>query len=404
MPIKPIPLAAYNPDLIPPVTGINGNFAPVANSFDASGNFATRPRLGSVSKKRRLGEMDEIFDLSNPYPPLNFPGKPPLDLNEVKTLLVTAAAVGKEARPLLESNDLDPKVKAFGALSIALLQVVSAIVENGLMPLAGSGTATAGRNAGDLFAKPRDPPPPPPKTVAPGLRELRESLDKAERESILFDADLGNHAMGNRAGLNAAFSDGIRKLAIKNATEQGKDPAEAVRAMNDALKCVSDLDFIGIRSEPIKIREHGNQPVKDCHTMPIKIRFEDKNTRLHFERTIKANCGLRATMSLPKPLREEQAVFAKKIRERYPGEIVTARPDPDSLRLVAFHKKHGEGKWLKCEESVPIPYGILLAGYNVRKDFALPEPTRAIAVEMEHPKDGGPSQQPDSQPETAQTS
>jgi hypothetical protein len=50
-----------------------------------------------------------------------------------------AAAAGDEVRPLLDAEDVDPKIKAFGSLSLALLQVVTAIVKNGLVQLAGAG-------------------------------------------------------------------------------------------------------------------------------------------------------------------------------------------------------------------------------------------------------------------------
>jgi hypothetical protein len=146
--------------------------------------------------------------------------------------------------------------------------------------------------------------------------------------------------------------------------------------MNDALGCVGDMDFIGIRSEPIRIREHGNQPVKDCHTMLVKRRFEDKSSRLHFERKIKGVCGLRAAMSLPKPIREEQAM----LRDRYSGYIVTFRPDPETLHWTASRKINGEGKWTKCPETVPIPNGILLPGYNIRKEIPLAPVTVAITA------------------------
>jgi hypothetical protein len=89
------------------------------NTFDTSGNFSGRPRIGSASKKRRLGEIDEIFDLSQRYPSLNLPNRPELDLKEMKTLMVTATAAGEEVRPLLEAEDVDPKIKVFGSLSLA---------------------------------------------------------------------------------------------------------------------------------------------------------------------------------------------------------------------------------------------------------------------------------------------
>jgi hypothetical protein len=141
MRMKPIPLAAYCKDFVPPVTGVGGCATLVANTYDTSGNFADRSRAGSLSKKRRYDEIDRVFDLTATYPPLTTPEKPWLDLGEIKTLLVAATAAGEEVGPLLENPDLDPKIKAFGNLGMALLGVVAVIVENGLMPLAGGAGA-----------------------------------------------------------------------------------------------------------------------------------------------------------------------------------------------------------------------------------------------------------------------
>jgi hypothetical protein len=397
MPLKPIPLAAYSKDLIPPVTGVGGNLAPVANSFDTSGNFAGRPRIGSQSKKRRIEEIDRVFDLSAPYPPPSWPKKPNLNLTEVKSLLVAATAAGEELGPLLDNPDLDPKIKAVGGLSMALMGLVAAIVENGLVPLAEpaepvSSPGLAG--AGGAF---KQGPPPPPK-VSPGFRELKECLEKADCESILFDADLGSVPMGNRNGLMTAFSAGIRSAAIDNAEKKGSDPSEAVRAMNDALECVNDMDFIGIKSDRPKPRLNNQLPVKNHCTMPIKFRFDDRNTRLHFERTIRENCGLSAKMSLPKPIRDEQSLFVRALKSRYPDEVITARPDVGTFHFVAFHKKHMEKKWVRCQESIPIPHNILMPDYKVREAIVLP-PVLVVATagehaEMEGVRDGAQANDP----------
>jgi hypothetical protein len=167
-------------------------------------------------------------------------------------------------------------------------------------------------------------------------------------------------------------------MAIQNACENGADPAEAVRSMDDALGCVAEMDFIGIRSEKIKPRPgaipNPDQPEKNYCTMPVKFKFEDRNTRLHFERTIKNTCNLRAVMSLPKPIREEQSAFVKALRAKYPGKIITARPDIHTLRFVAFYKGDKERRWEKCTETIPIPTGIMLPEYKPRKEIALPDP------------------------------
>jgi hypothetical protein len=47
-----------------------------------------------------------------------------------------------------------------------------------------------------------------------------DCLEKADCESILFDADLGPAPMGNRNGLMTAFSAGIRAAAIDNAEKK----------------------------------------------------------------------------------------------------------------------------------------------------------------------------------------
>jgi hypothetical protein len=325
-------------------------------------------------KRRREEEIDVVYDLSSQYPPLAAPSRPTLNVGEIKSLLVAATAAGEEVKPLLDEPNMDPKLRAFGKFSMSLFKVVEALVENGLVPMAnGETTATGGAAFSNRSAR---GPPVPPK--APGVKELRDTLEKAERESILFDADLGPNPLGNRSGLAAALSGGIRNSAILNACDRGADPAEAVRIMDDALGCVNEMDFIGIRSEkskprpgstPEQLQQHAE---KNYCTMPIKFKFEDRNTRMHFERTIKNVCNLRAVMSLPKSIRDEQNAFVKALRDRYPGKIITARPDLATLRFVAFYKGDREKRWEKCRESIPIPTGIMLPEYTPRKEIILP--------------------------------
>ena len=62
----PIPIGQF----IPPVTGVNKSFIPVANMFDTTGNF--RQRTFSLGKRRRGpdgNDLDNVFDLSKEFPP-----------------------------------------------------------------------------------------------------------------------------------------------------------------------------------------------------------------------------------------------------------------------------------------------------------------------------------------------
>jgi len=63
------------------------------------------------------------------------------------------------------------------------------------------------------------------------------------------------------------------------------------------------------------------------------------------------------------------AAFRKALEARYEERIIMVRPDPKSMEFVGFQKQDGVGSWTKCQESFPIPSGILLADYTLIKTF-----------------------------------
>jgi hypothetical protein len=381
--MKPIPLAAYSQNLIPPVTGIGGQSIPVANSYDSSGIFMSRNRAGSASKRKRSEEIDLVFDINAQYPPLEPPQRPVFRSDKIKEMLATAVALSADVRAVLEDPETDPKIKTFGLLSIGIIDALSTIVEDGVLPLAAGGTG--GRqvknfgpsNGGGLAGPPVPAKPQPPN----GVRELREGLDKADKETVLFDANLGGVTIANRNNLAAAFSAGIRNAAIEKAAEENKDPAEAVRIVDDALSCVQDMEFIGSQSQKFINRnnESDNRNNTFC-TMPIKFKFEDRSMRIHFETVIRSHCGLKSQISLPKPIRMEQAAFLRALKARYPGEIISVRPDIGAATLRAVRKQHGAESWTRCWEVLKLEPGTLLPGYTPREVIALPPLVTTVAT------------------------
>ena len=87
------------------------------------------------------------------------------------------------------------------------------------------------------------PPLPPPKPT--GERELREAMERADTESVLYDAHLGYAPTFNRARLSANLSAGLKSAAITKATLEEGDVAETVRVLDDAFSGVVDVDFLG---------------------------------------------------------------------------------------------------------------------------------------------------------------
>jgi hypothetical protein len=394
--MKPIPLAAYCPELIPPVTGVNGSLAPVANSYDSSGTFQARSRAGSVKRKRTNEEIDAVFDLSESYPPLVAPQRQKIDTVKIKGLMVAATSAAESLRPMVTDENMDPKMQMIAKLSLAVFDAVEAVIECGVVPLSSAAISRPGNNP-VVFGE-KTPPIPPPKPVQPpGLKELKEGLEKAERESILFDADLGKVTLANRKALAAAFSAGIRSAAVAGARSADEDPAEAVRVMDDALSVVQDMDFIGASSKMFHGKSEEDMRNNTFATMPIKFRFEDRDSRIHFETTIRKHCALRASMSLPWQIRKEQAAFQRAVKTRYPDEIVTVRVDTSTMSLQAYKKADGQKKWSRCPESVRLLPNTLLPDYNPRSVFDLPPAVQVVEPAADEEMTEAGAVNPDSQ-------
>ena len=354
----PIPIGQF----IPPVTGVNGLLAPVANSFDMTGNF--RPR--STSQKRRRGEsgaaLDAAFDLSADYPALRPPAVPVLDRGTIQELLVTAAHVGSDMALLLTDETLDPRSRSLATSMISLYKLVEGIVEKGLMPLCESASA-AGTVGGQAVRAHRTANSPPVAPKPTGERELREALDRADRESVLFDANLGPSPVYNRARLSAALSAGL-KSAVVGAAEEGQ-AAEAVRVLDDAFGGVEDVDFLGQATKPFNNNRDPKDPRNNTFcTLPVKLRFTDRSSRIYFENNLRSLCGMRATQSFPQQIRKEMTRFSTYLKAVNPDNIISIRPDTRSMRLNAFYKLEGGTTWTRHPISHPIPLDIMLPSYT----------------------------------------
>jgi hypothetical protein len=89
-------------------------------------------------------------------------------------------------------------------------------------------------------------------------------------------------------------------FTVSSAADISIDASEAVQLVNDALSCTENLDFLGESSSKKVDKRDPNNPIcGDYFTMPIKVDFPDRSTRINFEREMRKRSGQRVTMSLP---------------------------------------------------------------------------------------------------------
>ena len=170
-------------------------------------------------------------------------------------------------------------------------------------------------------------------------RELGAALERAEKTSIIFGANLGEAAIANRGALAHNLNVGIRNSTISKSGADAAVAAENIRVVTDAMSLVKNAEFLGGSS---KIHSARDGSLSGFYSMPVKVEFENKGARIHFERTLREKCDIRPSISLPTGIRKAQTAFYNELKNKYNDYIIMTRPDTASLSFFAFAKKDGE--------------------------------------------------------------
>ena len=175
---------------------------------------------------------------------------------------------------------------------------------------------------------------------------LNNCLDSAERSAILFDANLGHLPTANRDNLTFALWSGVKTAAISKAEREGTNASSAIKLVDDAVSCVTSTEFLGTRSMPFENKQNKDDPRNNnfC-SMPVKLTFRDRGSRINFEQTMRTLCNLRATISLPKPIRELRTSLNEEVRSSVPNHFVSIRLNSENQSLIALTKKDASSQW-----------------------------------------------------------
>ncbi len=191
-------------------------------------------------------------------------------------------------RSRYSSDSVSEDMKELAGFSMNLLELLNAVVEGGILPMSVlppasfAAAATAPSVTPTTNNKPR---------VEPGTAELKAGLASADKAAVIFNADLGSSPVANRANLNGAFAAGLKAATMKMAEAGCGDVVEAIRVVNDALSCADNVEFLGqTTARKIDKRDPANPVTLPFCTMPVKLEFPDKNTRIHFEKTLRKYC------------------------------------------------------------------------------------------------------------------
>jgi hypothetical protein len=180
---------------------------------------------------------------------------------------------------------------------------------------------------------------PPPTAEALREKKLRQAIIKAEKSTVIFNADLGSVPVMNRDTLARK----VTLLLHDKARVEGeyKDNQKAAEeAVDDFLSCAT-LDFQGKGTQPFfnKKDTEDERNMKFC-TVPIKLTWKSKGERIRGEQSIRKVCNSKCSVPYPKKIRDLVNEVLKTGQSAKPGCYIRVRVSHETLTVVA-HAREG---------------------------------------------------------------
>jgi hypothetical protein len=214
--------------------------------------------------------------------------------------------------------------------------------------------------------------------------KFKEAIKESERSLLLHNLNMGNAPILNQETmLTKVTADLIaRATAAEDAklhTEGSNLPsASVIESIDDVLSVVNQMEFFGKVTKPCKI------PGKNAtfYTIPVKMRFKDRDTRNRAEVIIRDICQVSSSTPYPPILRECIRRTTAHYKAQFPGDYIRVNLDVHDKTLKVSRRpgsREAKGNWEQIVRGIKLPVAVL--DVNNRKvpddlDLTFPEPMR----------------------------
>jgi len=343
-------------------------------------------RFGPLDRNRTFSTGKRQLSSSDSYEPPNAMKNPKLDSNlifeqlkgqdaifvEAKQLLATAVKTGEEAFSPADGG-IGTAISCLTKLLALVLQsqenLTSALIDS--TKLSGP---TPARPTGPVvnptiqvtneFRSRSNSIKPPPPTITPeeaATRKVKAAIRDAEKKSLLFNLDLGSVPTMNKDTLARKVTMALSTKCTAGGHDYHIGDAEEV--IDDILSC-SKLEFLGSSSRTF----HNNRDNKDPRngkmcTMPVRMDFKDKDTRIQAEISLRKICQVSCSTPYPKKLRALLKTLVEEGKKIVPDKtFIRTRINVDKLNIEVHAKI--DKVWKDLQMSTKIPLDILDTAFS----------------------------------------
>jgi hypothetical protein len=184
----------------------------------------------------------------------------------------------------------------------------------------------------------KKPPPPPLAVAAPTPEEtaeskMKQSIREAEKKLVIFNLDYGSAPVMNKDTLARKVT-----LALNNKVKEGKHDyhiGDAEEVVDDILSCTR-LEFLGTSTKQFFNKKNAADPRnKVMHTIPVRLEFKDRETRLQAEISLRKICKVNCAVPYPKPVRAQLDALIAEGKQLRPDCFIRTRVNAEKLTIDA---------------------------------------------------------------------
>jgi len=190
----------------------------------------------------------------------------------------------------------------------------------------------------------------------PRKRGFAQAVKDAEKATLIFNTDMGRVPIMNTQTMNRKFSLALKDMAaVAEGNVNGEPRFDTVTQLDDTLSMVKHMDFFGKTTRKVKDKEF--------FTVPVKLTYKDRDTRIAAETNLRKLCKVSCTVPYHSTLRDEMRKVVDRLKDKYNGCWVQARPDAENMCLRISYR---EGEvWRNDVETVPLPDSVLDTSHKV---------------------------------------
>jgi hypothetical protein len=203
----------------------------------------------------------------------------------------------------------------------------------------------------------------------PRKKKFVQAVKEAEKATLVFNMDMGTVSVMNPATMNRKFSMALKaKAAEVDGNVNGEPKADTVVQLDDTLSMVKNMDFFGKATKKAKDKEY--------FTIPVKLSYKDKDTRMAAEQNLRKLCKVSCTTPYHSSLRDFMRKAMLEAKARYKDSFIQTRLDLDKMALKVSYRR--DGIWYNDVDVLDLPDSVLDLSTKVSR---VPTPNSSTQTE-----------------------